>query len=77
MEPKYCEWCPECGAETGYDVGFPLKCSGCGRTLLPCDACMGEQGSDSVKCSKCPWERKPSEQALPVEPVQATGGAKK
>lgn len=76
MDTKYCEWCPDCEAETGYDEPQPFKCPECGRTLLPCDACLQERGVDGVGCGACPWEKKQSEQALSVEPVQATGGAK-
>lgn len=36
----YTEWCPYCGAETDYSEEWThVKCSGCGRWLMPCDWC--------------------------------------
>lgn len=58
MDAEYCEWCPDCGAETAYSEQQPFKCSGCGRILFPCDACLQEQGVDGATCQACPWETK-------------------
>jgi len=48
---KYTEWCPECDAETDYNENKPLICSGCGISLLPCDACLHDR-----ECLDCPYE---------------------
>ena len=37
---RYTEWCPYCGTETDYSEEWThVKCSGCGRWLMPCDWC--------------------------------------
>ena len=49
--PKYTEWCTYCDAETEYDKGWrEVRCSDCGRMLMPCDWCIVTNARQSDTC---------------------------
>lgn len=53
---KYTEWCPYCDAETDYNKDWEyVKCSGCGRLLMPCDWCAMVLRSCSSDSGRGGW----------------------